>query len=81
MHLVGPEPMTPPSTMLLQEEVPFELELIGMNILLNIKKTNRQKEDVMEAHTHMKISYRHLLQYKSMYITLMQTPLQQGKPN
>ena len=29
----------------------------------------------------MKISYRHLLQYKSMCITLMQTPLQQGKPN
>ena len=54
--------------MLLQEEIPFEPELIGMNILLNIKETNSQKEDVMEAHARMKISYRHLLQYKSMCI-------------
>ena len=31
VHLIGLEPETSPSTMLLQGEVPFKLDLIGLN--------------------------------------------------
>ncbi len=38
-HLVGLEPMTSPSTLLFQgEEVPFELELIGLFCILEQSK-------------------------------------------
>ena len=40
-HLVGLEPMTSPSTLLFQgEEVPFELELIGLFCILEQSKEN-----------------------------------------
>ena len=63
-HLASFEPMTSPSTLLLQrEKVPFELELIGKSLITSSMKPH--KYELLSVCSTIKLHYKHKLHYTS----------------